>query len=72
MRQRAQVIGLRGYVTNLPDGSVYFEAEGEKKKLQFLLELAAFGPIAADVKSTEPYWSEITDYSFEGDFAIRE
>ena len=71
MRQRARSAGVRGYIMNCPDGSVRFEAEGEKEKLQFVLELATFGPMGANIKSIEPRWSMVSEYSFPDDFEIR-
>ena len=43
-RKIARKLGLRGYVKNLPDGSVYIEAEGLEDKLYELLEFSKKGP----------------------------
>lgn len=49
-RERATELGLRGYVRNLPDGSVELFAEGEEKALTELERWLAHGPPAAEVK----------------------
>lgn len=72
LKQRAKAFDLHGYVVNCPDGSVFFEAEGEKEKLQQLLELAGMGPMGATIEKVEPRWSMGTDHPFEGDFLIQE
>ena len=51
-RQVARRLGLTGYVKNMPDGSVYIEAEGPEDKLKELLEFAKKGPKHAQVEKT--------------------
>jgi acylphosphatase len=51
-------LGLKGFVRNLPDGSVEIVAEGEKELLEKLLEWCARGPEGASVIKTEPKWEE--------------
>jgi len=48
-RLRATELGLRGYVRNLPDGSVEVFAEGEEEALGELERWLAHGPPGADV-----------------------
>lgn len=43
-------LGLAGFVRNEPDGSVTFEAEGEKKSVTRLLSWAETGPPGARVE----------------------
>jgi len=47
--QEAQRLGLRGWVANLPDGSVEIEAEGEEGAVADLVAWAKVGPPAAHV-----------------------
>ena len=46
-------LGLAGYVQNLPDGSVYLEAEGEPKALEKLVKWCKEGPDSAEVSRVE-------------------
>jgi len=52
-RKVARSLGLTGYVKNMPDGSVYIEAEGPEEKLNDLLEFAKKGPKHAQVEKTD-------------------
>jgi len=42
--RKAVELGLRGYVKNLFDGNVEIVVEGEKDKIQILIEHAKIGP----------------------------
>jgi acylphosphatase len=52
-RMRATELGLRGYVRNLPDGSVEVFAEGEEKALVELERWLAHGPPGAEVSEID-------------------
>ncbi|MFX0022054.1 MAG: acylphosphatase [Candidatus Hermodarchaeota archaeon] len=52
-RKVARKLGLVGYVKNLPDGTVYIEAEGPKDKLIELLDFSNQGPKNAQVEKVE-------------------
>lgn len=54
----ATKLGLKGYVTNLPNGSVEIVAEGEKELLDKLLEWCSEGPEDAMVTNVETKWEE--------------
>jgi len=45
----ADQLGLKGFVMNQPDGSVYIEAEGNAFALDDLLEFCHEGPDGAEV-----------------------
>jgi len=45
--------GITGYVKNLPDGSVYIEAEGEREQLDNFAEWCSKGPGFGFVDSAE-------------------
>ena len=49
---------MTGYVRNQRDGSVEVVAEGERDKLERLLELLKQGPPAASVQDVEVSWGE--------------
>ena len=42
--KEARSRGITGYVKNLPDGSVYIEAEGSREQLDFFAEWCGHGP----------------------------
>jgi len=45
----ADQLGIKGFVMNRPDGTVYIEAEGEGFELESFLEFCKEGPEGADV-----------------------
>ena len=65
----ADRLGLKGYVKNLPDGSVEVSAEGENKPLDELLKFCKKGPQGARVSNVE-FMTETSDEEFRG-FDIR-
>ena len=56
--RRAGELGLEGYVRNLPDGTVEVIAEGEKNKLERLIDYLSEGPPGAAVQKMDTGWSE--------------
>ena len=46
-------LGLKGFVRNLPDGSVEVVAEGSEEKIKNLIEFRKTGPRAAKVENVE-------------------
>jgi len=66
----AEELGLTGYVRNLPGWkAVEVQAEGERNKLERLIDHIKVGPSAAKVEKVVTNWSEYTgSYS---DFSIR-
>ncbi len=59
--RRASELGVTGYVRNLPDGErIEVYAEGERAKLERLVEHLKTGPPASRVERVETYWSEYT------------
>ncbi len=57
----AQMLGLKGWVKNLPDGRVEAVAEGEKAKIDRLIQFCHVGPRGARVKNVEVQWSDWRD-----------
>jgi acylphosphatase len=49
----AKELGIKGFVRNEPDGSVYIEAEGNESNLKMFIEWCKEGPESAIVKSVE-------------------
>ncbi len=58
--EKAMELGIKGFVKNKPDGSVYIEAEGEENQLKVFLEWCTIGP----------KFAEVSDVSFEEDVVL--
>lgn len=67
--KKAKELRLTGWVTNLPDGRVEATFEGEKEKIEKILEWAKRGPEWARVDKIEIEWEEYRG-QFE-DFEIK-
>ena len=67
--QQATGLGLNGYVRNLSGGEVEVQAEGERPKLESLIDYLKTGPPAAKVNKVVTKWSEYTG-GYSG-FSIR-
>ena len=50
-QRKAEELGLKGFVQNMPDGSVYVEASGNEKQLKALEDWCKEGPPFAKVTS---------------------
>ena len=64
-RKVARKLGLTGFVKNMPDGSVYIEAEGSSDKLKELLNYVKIGPETAEVEKIEYEFKE-AKHNFKG------
>lgn len=64
---KAQRLGISGYVRNLINGDVEFVAEGDDSKVDRLLQWARHGPPLARVDDIKvevlPYDNEYTDFT---------
>jgi len=59
--RQARELGLTGYVRNLRDwNTVEVEAEGERNKLERLIDYLKVGPPGARVEKVATTWSEYT------------
>ena len=54
----ARRLGITGWVRNLPDGRVEATAEGEKSKVEELIQFCRVGPLGARVHTVEIEWSD--------------
>ena len=61
----ARKLNLSGYVKNMPNGSVFIEAEGPEDKLKELLKFVKVGPKNARVDQVE-YEFTPPNYQFKG------
>jgi acylphosphatase len=69
-RKVARKLGLTGIVKNMPDGSVYIEAEGTKENISELLKFAKIGPKYAEVSNVE-YEYTAPQHNYKGfDYAF--
>lgn len=64
----ADQIGVKGYVMNRPDGTVYIEVEGQSFDLDMFLEWCQEGPDGADVVEVNVKEGEVIGFK---DFEIR-
>ncbi|MCD6550912.1 acylphosphatase [Thermotoga sp.] len=67
-RRIARTFGIKGYVMNMDDGSVFIHAEGEERKLRQFLNEVSKGPPAAVVTNVSVEETVPKGY---GDFTIR-
>jgi acylphosphatase len=54
----ADKIGICGWVKNLPDGSVELLVEGEKEKVEKMIDWCKKGPFLAKVNRIEVDWQD--------------
>lgn len=66
-REKATQLGVMGTARNLPDGSVFIEAEGDPEKIEELIKWCHTGPEMAKVQSVETTKGTVKGFS---DFKI--
>lgn len=57
-RSQAGVLGLTGWVRNLPDGRVEAMAEGERGDIEHLIERLWTGPPSSRIDDVQVTWEE--------------
>ncbi|MCL5784025.1 MAG: acylphosphatase [Patescibacteria group bacterium] len=62
-KAEADKLEIKGFTKNLPDGSVYIEAEGEKEKLDEFVKWCKAGPSMAQVKKVEVFEDSLKNFS---------
>jgi len=67
-KEKADELGLCGFVRNEDDGSVYLEAEGEKAQLEKMIDWCRRGPSRARVDSVH---TEEKNLEHDRDFNVR-
>lgn len=68
-RQKAEMLGLTGWVRNQPDGTVALLAAGPEDRLQSLIEWLQVGPTHAVVAHVDVDWCDPPAES--GGFEVR-
>jgi acylphosphatase len=58
----ADQMGVRGMVRNVPDGSLYIEAEGDNVRLEVFLEWCHEGPDRSKIENVEVQEGELKNY----------
>ena len=66
--EQARKLSISGWVANMPDGSVYIEAEGEESQMDLFLDWLRKGPQLSRVDELEQSAGQVEN--FEG-FEIR-
>lgn len=61
-KEKADELGITGYVMNMPDGSVYAEAEGEESDISKFIAWCHIGPAAAKVTEIKVENAELADF----------
>jgi len=59
-RDRARSLGLTGWVRNCADGSVEAVFQGERERVQSMVDWCGRGPAGANVESADVTWEEPT------------
>lgn len=62
-KEKADELGISGFVRNQPDGSVYIEAEGDEGQLHSLKTWCQTGPRRAQVESVRILEGELQHFS---------
>ena len=61
VKETADSLSLKGWVRNRYDGSVELTAEGDRERLQKLLDAVNIGPSHSIVTNVKSDWGESTD-----------
>ncbi len=67
--KKAREYQIRGYVRNIPDGTVEVMAEGDKGMLQDFIKQLRIGPVSAQITGMDVQWFD-DEMGFE-DFNIK-
>ncbi len=62
-RNAARLYGVTGFVKNLPDGSVYIEAEGPEYNINLFLDWCNQGPSHATVNRMDVSDGEVKNFN---------
>ncbi|MDD3458534.1 MAG: acylphosphatase [Weeksellaceae bacterium] len=62
-KEIADKLGVKGFVQNMPDGSVYAEAEGEEADISKFIAWCHIGPAAAKVTEIKVENADVVDFN---------
>lgn len=62
-KEKADQLNITGFAKNLPDGSVYIEAEGKEKNLDEFLKWCKTGPTLAKIEKVETSDNHLKDFN---------
>ena len=65
-KTKADELGIKGFVQNLPDGQVYMEAEGSDEKLDLFKAWCSEGPPRAQVEQVEIKEGDLRNFTSFG------
>jgi acylphosphatase len=57
-RERARSLGLTGFITNLPDGTVEGAFEGPEERVESMVDWCRRGPSGARVDDVQVEWED--------------
>ena len=60
--QKAELLGICGFVKNQPGGNVYVEAEGTPDQLELFIKLCKQGPSHAWVEKVDIQYCPVQDF----------
>ncbi len=61
-RNKANRLGIKGYVKNKPDGSVVLELEGNAAQLNAMIDWCKSGPPMSRVENVKEWSGEVVGY----------
>jgi len=60
-KYKAEEHGVSGWVRNRSDGTVEAVLEGDRKKVESVIQWCTLGPAAAKVEKADPSWEDFKD-----------
>jgi acylphosphatase len=63
VKQKADVMGIQGFVKNQLNGNVYVEAEGEEDHLQLFITICQQGPYHARVEKIDIQYCPLQEFT---------
>ena len=63
-QRAAKSYGIKGFVKNMPDGSVYIEAEADEEKLNYFINWCKLGPSYGKVTNINVEQGELKNYKY--------
>lgn len=61
-RKMADQLGIKGFIKNMNDGSVYIEAEGTEERIENFINWCRVGPTRAEIRSVSVQKGEMKNY----------